>query len=361
MGNATIVLVLGLGLNIGLLSYHLLSRTGDSVENTAEYYETTVARNIANAAMDLTLQQLRINASWREGFAGVPFADGMMSATLSDTVSGGVNYVRITVTGEYNGKSNTIIVLVRPIAFLPAAVRGGVTANSDVRTLGSLVVDGRDHTIGGSLIPNSGTLGISAVGSYSQAGNSKIGGTVGGTDVSPSRPADPGTTEENAGWGSSGFPETPDEVMGGEANRFPEGSLKAIAMSGLNGGQYVTNPAGLSFPLSGVTYVELPSGGEWSTIDFAGVSSGIIVVHNSAGNARMRNIDSGTFTGLIIADDIEHVHATIIGAVVSLIDNPAGNCLGNGSGEVLYSSEAIRQATESAAEGSIYSIVSYWE
>jgi hypothetical protein len=59
----------------------------------------------------------------------------------------------------------------------------------------------------------------------------------------------------------------------------------------------------------------------------------------------MQNLNSGTFRGLIIADDMVHVHADIIGAIVVLTSNPAnGNCIGNGNGNILYSSEAIQSA-----------------
>jgi hypothetical protein len=55
------------------------------------------------------------------------------------------------------------------------------------------------------------------------------------------------------------------------------------------------------------------------------------------------------FRGLIIADDIIHIHADIIGAVVSLTTNPsAGNVIGNGNGTVKFSSEAIMKSTEFA-------------
>ncbi|MFQ5989889.1 MAG: hypothetical protein ACE5K9_08240 [Candidatus Methylomirabilales bacterium] len=51
------------------------------------------------------------------------------------------------------------------------------------------------------------------------------------------------------------------------------------------------------------------------------------------------------FKGLLIADDIVHIHSRIIGAVVSLTLGPSsGNVLGNGSGEVLYSNEALANA-----------------
>ena len=78
-------------------------------------------------------------------------------------------------------------------------------------------------------------------------------------------------------------------------------------------------------------------------------SEGIVVVHNDAKNAVMKNLNSGTFRGLIIVDDIVHIHAEIIGAVIVLSPTPAGgNCIGNGSGEVLYSSMTIQDITQNS-------------
>ena len=67
--------------------------------------------------------------------------------------------------------------------------------------------------------------------------------------------------------------------------------------------------------------------------------------------AAIKNLNSGTFKGLIIADDIEKIHATLIGAVVSLTTTPSGNCIGNGNGEIRYSNEALIQAAAVAAGG----------
>ena len=124
--------------------------------------------------------------------------------------------------------------------------------------------------------------------------------------------------------------------------------------------QHVTDPASLTYPLSGVTYVELPCGGTWSPATIDG--SGVLVVHNScgaggAGDAVIKNLNSGTFKGMLIADDIVHIHTTIIGAVVSLTTGPSsGNVIGNGNGDILYS----RQALSNAMGGSqTYSIL-FW-
>jgi len=227
----------------------------------------------------------------------------------------------------------------------PPTIRGAIVAAGPVKTLGSLTMDGRDHDIDGNLISKKGTLGLSTTQTFQQSGNSKVGGTKDVVDYSPIKPGNPAIIEATnwsaqADWGSGGFPNTPDKVM-----NFSEGTLKAIAQSGQNGSQYVTNPSSLTFPLSGVTYVELASGATWQSMDF-GNSSGILVVHNTATNAIMKNLNGGTFRGLIIADDIVHIHTTIIGAVMNLTSAPStGNCIGNGSGSVLYSNEAIGQTT----------------
>ena len=149
-----------------------------------------------------------------------------------------------------------------------------------------------------------------------------------------------------------GYPTTPDGVMGGAAKGYSEGKLKSIAQSKSGGSQYVTDPSKLTWPLTGVTYVELGNNGTWQSMSIDG--SGILVVHNSYLNAQMKNLNSGTFKGLIIADDIVHIHSTIIGAVVGLTPNPSdGNCIGNGNGSVLYSAEAINKALPSGGSGLI--------
>ncbi|NNG28072.1 MAG: hypothetical protein HKM87_11130 [Ignavibacteriaceae bacterium] len=182
-------------------------------------------------------------------------------------------------------------------------------------------------------------------------GTSDLGGTHLQTDYVPSHPADPNVILENQVW-LGGFPGSPDLVMGGPTKGFPEGTLKSIAQSGINGSQYVTNSSSLTGnPLSGVTYLELPTNNphnQWKDMDITG--SGVLVIHNSAKTALMKNLLSGTFKGIIIVDDLIHVQelATVIGTIIILTPSPAsGNCVGNSDGKVLYSTEAIFDALTS--------------
>lgn len=257
----------------------------------------------------------------------------------------------ITSTATFGHATKTVEPTVKRDPSGSPTARAALTTNGPVATNGTITIDGRDHDIDGYLILNNGTKGVFTASTYKQTGTSRVGGTDQESDPSfpidyyATKPGNPLVIEENASWDDpttslvETMPTTPDALMA-----YSGGTFKSMALSGMNGSQYTTDPATLAFPLSGVTYVELPSGQVWQDIDF-GDSSGILVVHNSSRDALIKNLNSGLFRGLIIADDIVHIHMTIIGAVVSLTDLPSqGNVIGNGSGEILFSREALANA-----------------
>ena len=76
-------------------------------------------------------------------------------------------------------------------------------------------------------------------------------------------------------------------------------------------------------------------------------------------------LNFGDFKGLIIADDVVHIHATIIGAIFVLTNGPsAGNVIGNGNGALLFYREAIsngvKQGGVSTGGGGV-SVIGYYE
>jgi hypothetical protein len=115
--------------------------------------------------------------------------------------------------------------------------------------------------------------------------------------------------------------------------------------------------------MAGITYVELPSGASWNPSTFAG--SGILVVHNTAKNAILTNVTGGNFTGIVIGDDVIHINNIIIGAVVALTPNPSsGNLIGNGNGQILYSTAAIQNSLNlllPGGQGITSGVVAWWE
>jgi len=255
--------------------------------------------------------------------------------------------IKVVVSATYasNTQTMTTYIAIAPPANTtrPEAVQGGFASRGGISTSGNMQIDGRNHNLSGDLVAGSGRYGIWTTASYSQGGSSDVGGTYSGTDYAPSKPANSHVIKTSASLSSGSFPDTPDKVFGGSSAGFPEGTLKSIAQSGSNGGQYVTNPSLLTSPLSGVTYVELPNSGTWQSMDISG--TGVLIVHNANGNAIFKNLNSGTFKGIIVADDIIHIHTTIIGAVVGIGSSSSeGNYVGNGNGSILYSEDAITQA-----------------
>ncbi|MCH8293756.1 pilus assembly PilX N-terminal domain-containing protein [Candidatus Poribacteria bacterium] len=283
--------------------------------------------------------------------ANVPLGNGTYSVIVKDNDDGDADMyndsdriIEVTSTGSIAGSLGTERTVVAHLQVFeppnPVDVQGAVTTLGPIGTLGTLVVDGRDHDLDGFLVNNNGVVGIiTAVPTFVQSGASKVGGTVAGIDYRPkgSSQVNPAVIETNVVVNFN----TPDQVLD-----YPEGALKSIAQGRVSGSQYVTDPADLTFPLSGVTYVELPSGTPWEAVHF-GNSSGILVVHNTTTDAVITNLATGTFTGLVIADDPIHIQNTILGAVIALTPTPSeGNCIGNGTGDVLYSSEAIEEITQ---------------
>lgn len=345
MGKMVLIVLLGYLAIFNIMASNMSKTSLEAELNLYDDYSKVTANNIANSGANAVLTKLAYYGYWRGEKSNISFGGGTFTAgALTDTTLGPYG-IKVYSYSNFNGIPDTVIVYLTFWSSLPVGVRAGVTSNTEVEISGSMIIDGREHDENGNVIPNSGTFGISTMTTFDRQGNAKAGGTdTGEIDYIPSNPADPAIIEEGAIW-VGGFPDTPDKVMGGVAAGYPEGTLKSIAKSGINGSQYVTDPSNLTFPLRGVTYVEIGWWQTWQAINF-GNSSGILVVHNSGTNSKIKNLNSGTFKGLIIADDIDKIHCDIIGAIVVLTDNPpSGNVIGNGTGHIKYSSALLGQAT----------------
>jgi hypothetical protein len=351
MGKGIYILLAGSIILLSTKTYDTSLKLNEARREAVNHYSQNQSRNICNSMVGMIMSTIADTASYTVTTPqSKNIFNGIANYTVTKALLPGItdSVFQINVTAAFFDDTNAVEVFVRSPAkgFIPSPVKAAISTNNPVSTLGNLTVDGRDHDISGNLISNNGTLGIWSTGAVNQSGNSKIGSTTSaGTDIAPKNSADSDTNIVQQGqvW-PGGYPDSPDKVLGGTSNGFPSGTLKGIAQSGINGSQYVTDPSSLSYPLKGITYVELPGGGEWKPVDITG--SGILIVHNSALDAKMKNLNSGSFVGMVIADDIIHVHADIIGAVVGLSPSPSdGNCIGNGNGNVLFSRRAIEKAT----------------
>ena len=98
---------------------------------------------------------------------------------------------------------------------------------------------------------------------------------------------------------------------------------------------------------------------------------GILVLHSPAGNALwsdIQTVDGSPFKGLMIMDNLFHIHMDILGAVAILTPNTVRNsCTGNLDHWIRYSAEALEKATQgsrqevSASWKSRLKVISWYE
>lgn len=219
----------------------------------------------------------------------------------------------MTGTALVNDSTRQIVVTINQ---QPAvAVRAAVAIQGIPQTGGTLTVDGRDYNPNGVLTGGPGVFGVSTTNpTVRQTGSSKIGGS----GVAPSRPADPVALEVNA----PAMANTPEAFLGlqpGALDSYKTPVLPAVKK-------------GIIYVTQSITSLDLsnPDGTP---------GTGILIVHNDVGNAMMKDL-RGNFKGMIITDNILHIHGVILGAVAAL-DHTTGHQLGNGTGDVLYSSQVL--------------------
>lgn len=351
MGQQIIITVLGLMVVVGIV----ISTTNDSIlratDTSVNYYNQTQSRNLSYSAAQIMMIRIAENPDYRilndqtEEILG-----GKISYSVKTTMWGTDTVLVISAKGIFQNDTTVSTIHVEKTASsappeIPEAVRATISMGSEVEVGGNMTVDGRDHDLNGNLIiGGGGQHGVWSTSEVKRKGNAKIGGFDGTTSYAPSKSPDPNSYKENAP--SSNVPKNPDDVFGGTKGGYPPGKLKSIAKSGADGSQYVTDPSKLKYPLQGVTYVDLGGDGSWKPKSIDG--SGILIVRNDDGDAKMENVNKGTFTGIVVADQIEHFHASIVGAVVTL--GKDGGKIGEGNGEILYSSAAVKKSTNMANE-----------
>jgi hypothetical protein len=334
MGRVAVILVAGVILIGGIALLSMNQTSTAFIARCVDQYDRAVAHSNAVSVANMAIGSLVRSAGFQE-YSSARLFDSWVSL---DTFRMGDSLVKVVARGYVPAKDTAVVEALVDIrqsgpSYVPRAT---VVARTNFTTRDQLVIDGRDHNAGGGLIPGTGTLAISTTETFRRRDNSRIGGTCAGQDYQPGINYPACLVEEGAVW-PNGFPDTPDQIFGGQQAGFPEGRLAEIAHSGVGGSQYVTDPRDLIWPLRSLTYVNLPSSANWTNIDF-GQSSGILVVHNAHSSARMGPLRSGRFSGIIIADRIEQIDNQIIGAITLLIQ---ASTTWRGQGTILFSREAI--------------------
>jgi len=363
MSKLIMILVLGAMVTFGISNITQNSKLQLGTKKTVDKFSLNRAHDIAGSMSDILMMRIANNLSYRvNSEATENLNGGDVSYLVEDTFFEGDSLVKITVAAEFNGVGKIITSYVgQPTeGWIPPVVRGAWTANANLNnTISDMFIDGRDHDLNQNIIPTEGTYGVSTSTTFTNVENAAIGGTNNGIDYPMTYPEVPEVIEQNYDWGGT-FPETPDEILG-----WPEGTLKAAALSGVHGSQYLLVPNSaskidgdlLTYPLSGITYIEITNSSEYELMLEQTGNSGIVVVHRDNGNSKLKGVKSdnssdGLLTGLLITDYSFHHHIDILGAVLMLSPDleTSKNCSGNADHWVKYSSEVIENSTKIAAE-----------
>lgn len=364
-GRAIIFLVVGVIIISAIILYNIEAASTGIVANFDNAYLSQSAQNLAESGVSMGLRQVANNATWRTGFSMMNFLGGKVSVRAFDTTFSGRQVIAVSATGitAYNTaqESRASSIAFVPAPLKPVSVKAAITTNAQTKNGGGLLIDGENHTTSGILIAGTGIFGLWTTNTLTSVGSSKIGGTsTGGVDHPPASSPDTSVIRTGQTY-PGGFPTSPDSVMGGTSSGYSEGTLKLIALNGTWGSQYVTDPSTLKYPLAGVTYVELVAGGTWSpTLS----GTGVLVVHNSTRDGQFKS-PAGAFTGLLVVDDITSLSGVnILGAVVQMTPNPKSVQIGTSNGSVIYSKQAILNATSnlnSSGNGSAANVIGWWE
>jgi len=351
MGQQVIITVLGMMVVVGIVVNQTNTSIVNATEQSVVYFAETQSKNISFSTSQLLMVKLakdptlRINTKETSQLFG-----GDVEYTVKESSYEGDSVIVIAVRSIFRDDTSYSTIHLdkaasEEVGFVPKAVKGSLSMRSWFTfSTGHFTLDGRDHDKDGNLIPGGGgTFGVFTTGFALGFGNTMVGGFDGVNSLLPSRPPLSGAFKLLGS--STDIADQPDDVMGGAENGYPQGTLKTLAKTGIDGSQYVTDPSQLKTPLKGITYVELPDGADWKNADIEG--EGMLIVSNSKGNAEIKNVKNGTFKGVLVADQITKLDTRVLGSVVTL--SKTVGYIGSGDGEVLYSSDAIKNATKTAS------------
>lgn len=333
---------------------------------------TVRARCAAEEALHLSVAELKGSLDSGGDGLGTLSTVGADGRRLSAVVTSlGGDLYRVHAEGAVTRASLAYDALVQviPAPAVPVNARAAVTAEGSVSTLGNIRIDGRDWNEAGTSIVGPGVFGISSMSTIVSSGSS----TIGGNGFAPSILPNPLAIQPLALWrdlvdndgdgrldeeqwngvdddgdgeideDTNDYPENPDLML-----NLPTGSLKAVAQA--QGTYFATQAAyeafrtanGGNLPGGKVYYLEF---NQWQPANLSSTMNAtpsILVHHNSAGNAQMKNVHHA-FKGLVMADLVQHINGDflLVGAFMSFSNKAYGNTYGNGNATIKYSSAVL--------------------
>ena len=351
-GRVLIFMIVGIVLISTNIFLQLTGASRNMSDNTNRTFAREAATNIAESGVGIGIRKLADDPFWRDDIPMMDLLGGNAIITVRDTLYHGKPAIQVRCTGimmyDLPDEHREVATAYVEGDSIPHAVQAVLTTPHNVTQKGGFELDGRDHDGNGNHKPGcKGTKAVWTEHDCEHTVGTRFHGEGDDGNEHDDVDADTSLVERCKSY-PGGYPRTPDSIMSTCGHRFDEGTLKKVAKSCTGGSQYTTDPGTLTYPLKGVTYVDLPPGGTWNSANITG--SGVLIVHNTTKDARMKGANGGPFAGLVISDEIQNINATVIGAVISC--GSSDDDAASGSGQLLFSRDAVRAATAQAVHGS---------
>ncbi|NWF89145.1 MAG: hypothetical protein HXY50_06735 [Ignavibacteriaceae bacterium] len=120
VGKATIFVVAGFSLLFLVVEYNMGNISTRAVENFTEYYLQNHSREIAVSGINFAANKIFLDPTWTAGFTNYEFKENQKEGIMNvkvEVVDAVKNYRKITSTGEYQGVTSTVEVMLIPSKF----------------------------------------------------------------------------------------------------------------------------------------------------------------------------------------------------------------------------------------------------
>ena len=115
-GKATLLVVAGFSLIFLVIGKNLGNISSRAVDNSLEYYNQTIAHELAVSSANLAANQIFFDNGWDKGFSNLDLKGGKINANV-ETLDAIRNIKKITATGSYQGTMHTVEVTLAPSSF----------------------------------------------------------------------------------------------------------------------------------------------------------------------------------------------------------------------------------------------------
>lgn len=143
-GKATLLIIMGFCLIFLVISKNFGDVSNRSTDNFVNYYNETVAHDIAISGANVAANQIFLNPTWNSGYSDVPFQGGSFDVQLA-VLDPYKNIRELTVEGTYQGRTSTVKVKFAPSKFSKFAYYS-VSEGGTIWWTGSDTVWGPFHT-----------------------------------------------------------------------------------------------------------------------------------------------------------------------------------------------------------------------